>query len=117
MIRQGHPRNLTPSLCDGAASGEQAPVIFRIKKGRGGVLPLLELSDGVFGIIAYAVGQYHQSNQLNAGGTGFHLLLSHARQVQLVHVWNDTNRPCQQPEALAAILIHNLQHVFIHSCI
>jgi len=91
MIRQSRQRNLIPSLCDAAALGGQVQGTSRSKRR---ISPLLELSDSVLGIITYAVGQHHQCNQLNAGCRGFHLLLGHARQVQLVHIQNDTNCRC-----------------------
>ena len=77
--------------------------------------PLLQLSDGALGVPADVVGQHHQAQQLHVGHMGLHLLLSHAQQVQPVHIWDDAHRHGHQPEAVATETIPNLHSNLAYS--
>ncbi len=72
--------------------------------------PILQLSDGALGVRADVVSQHHEAQQLHVGHMGLHLLLSHAQQVQLMHVWDDAHCHGHQPEAVAAEPILDLHH-------
>ena len=70
--------------------------------------PILQLSYGALGVRADVVSQHHEAQQLHVGHMGLHLLLSHAQQVQLMHVWDDAHCHGHQPEAVAAKPISDL---------
>ncbi len=57
-------------------------------------LPVLHLCDCVSGVFTNTVGEDTESNELHVEGTAFYLVLSHARQVQLAHIWDDTHCSC-----------------------
>ena len=71
--------------------------------------PVLQLSHGALGVKADVIGQHHEAKQLHVGHMSLYLLLSHAQQVQLMHVWYDAHCHGHQPEAVAAEPISDLR--------
>ena len=72
--------------------------------------PILQLSYGALGVRADVVSQHHKAQQLHVGRMGLHLLLSHAKEVQLMHIRDDTHCHGHQPEAVAAEPIPDLHN-------
>ena len=71
--------------------------------------PVLYLADCFLGVLSHAVTQHNETQQVQLSGACLDLLLSHARQVQPVHMSDDSHCSCQQAKALAAVSIHHLQ--------
>ena len=92
----------TPQLSTGQHSTAQHAFQLQCRS------PILQLSYGALGVRADVVSQNHEAQQLHVGHMGLHLLLSHAQQVQLMHVWNDAHCHGHQPEAVAAEPISDL---------
>ena len=72
-------------------------------------LLLRQLCDSFFGVWADVICNNNQAQQLKASGMCCNLLLSHLRQVQLVHVGHLAHCYSHQPKALLTVLINNLQ--------